>query len=71
MTMPVMTGINVATELFKVNPRIPVILCTGYSEMITEAQAKQMGIREFLMKPISMKTLANAVRAALDMKHPA
>lgn len=66
MTMPGMTGLDVANQLLKINPQFPIILCTGYSEIIDEKKAKQMGIRAFLMKPVSMKVLADAVRKALD-----
>jgi len=66
MTMPGMTGLDVANQVLKIKPQLPIVLCTGYSESVNEQKAKQIGIREFLMKPVSMKVLANAVRKALD-----
>ena len=51
MTMPNMTGDRLALKLMKIRPDIPIILCTGFSEKITEAKAKGMGIRKFIMKP--------------------
>ncbi len=50
-TMPNLTGIQFSEEVFRIRPDIPIILCTGYSEMVTEEQAKVMGIRNFLKKP--------------------
>ncbi len=68
MTMPAMTGAELAREILRTNPEMPIILCTGHSEFINERKAREMGIREFLMKPISMKVLAYVVRKIMDEK---
>jgi PAS domain S-box-containing protein len=68
MTMPNMTGDKLAKELIAIRPDIPVILCTGYSDMITEQKAKEIGISEFIMKPIVARDLTNVVRQVLDQK---
>jgi len=66
MTMPGMTGVDLAREVMQIRPDIPVILCTGFSENVSEQQAKNLGIREFIMKPVTVAGLARAVRKALD-----
>jgi CheY-like chemotaxis protein len=66
MTMPNLTGDKLAAELMTIRPDIPVILCTGFSEQITEEKAQKMGIRKFVLKPMVMYTLARAVRQVLD-----
>jgi ABC-type amino acid transport substrate-binding protein/signal transduction histidine kinase len=66
MTMPMRTGAELARQLLKLQPDIPIILCTGFSESIDVAKAKEIGIREYLMKPIVLKELADAVRKVLD-----
>jgi len=68
MTMPNMTGDRLAQEILGIRPRIPVILCTGFSEYISEERAKTLGIREFVLKPLIMKDLAKAMRRALDSR---
>ncbi|MBW2168987.1 MAG: response regulator, partial [Deltaproteobacteria bacterium] len=68
MTMPHMTGERLARELMKIRPDIPIILCTGFSERISEEKAKGMGIKAFVMKPLVMRDLANTVRKVLDNK---
>ena len=68
MTMPGMTGVDLAEEVMKMRPDFPVILCTGFSENVTEQQAKSLGIREFIMKPVPVADLARAVRRALDKR---
>ena len=65
-TMPEMTGVMLAAELLKLKPDLPVILCTGYSESASRETAQKVGIRDFLMKPLSNRELAGAVRRALE-----
>lgn len=66
MTMPNMTGEKLAKELMGIRADIPIVLCTGYSERIGRESAEKMGIREFVMKPLSMNELANAIRNGID-----
>ena len=66
MTMPNLTGDKLAGELMKIRVDIPIILCTGFSEQISEGQAKKLGIKEFILKPIVMNRLAEIVRSVLD-----
>ncbi|MBC8391947.1 MAG: response regulator, partial [Deltaproteobacteria bacterium] len=68
MTMPRMTGDELAQEILKVRPNLPVILCTGYSEKISESSAKEIGIRKYIEKPVDIQKLAITVREVLDGK---
>jgi PAS domain S-box-containing protein len=68
VTMPAMTGIELAKELMAIRPDIPIILCTGFSELINEKQAKEMGIREFVMKPFVIGKHAKTIRKVLEQK---
>jgi len=61
-----MTGTVLSRHLLQIRSDMPIILCTGYSEIITEEEAKKLGIREFIMKPLFMKDLALAIRRVLD-----
>jgi PAS domain S-box-containing protein len=66
MTMPHITGAQLAQKLLTIKPDIPIILCTGFSELINEEKAKAIGIREYIMKPIVIQELAMVLRKALD-----
>ena len=66
MTMPNMTGKDLAGELMSIRPDIPIILCTGFSEQIDERRAKEMGISAFVMKPIVPRDIAKSSREVLD-----
>ncbi|MBN2124701.1 MAG: CHASE2 domain-containing protein [Deltaproteobacteria bacterium] len=69
MNMPGMTGERLALEMMGIRCDIPVILCTGFSEPMSEEKAQLLGIREFVMKPLVMRKLAQTVRRILD-GHP-
>ena len=69
-TMPKMTGYELAKELMKIRPDIPVILCTGFSATITPAKAKAAGIRELVMKPLLIWQIAKTIRDVLDGQSP-
>ena len=66
MTMPDMTGDKLSGQLIKIRPDIPVILCTGYSEKIDAAEAHKIGIKAFVLKPLTLDQLAQTVREILD-----
>ncbi|BHH85580.1 hybrid sensor histidine kinase/response regulator [Desulforhopalus sp. 52FAK] len=66
MTMPHMTGDKLASEVLRIRPDIPVIICTGYSNRISPEQAQQIGINGFAYKPLSKADLAVTVRRSLD-----
>jgi PAS domain S-box-containing protein len=65
-TMPHMTGADLARELLRIRPDIPIILCTGFSEVITADEAKALGIREFVMKPFTPHEITEIIRRTLD-----
>ena len=64
--MPDLAGDQLCRHMLAVRPELPIILCTGFSETISAPQAEAIGIREFVMKPIVMHHLAQAIRRALD-----
>jgi DNA-binding NtrC family response regulator len=66
--MPNMTGDKLAKEILAIRPDMPIILCTGFSQMISPDQAKTMGIREMVLKPLTVRNLAETVRRILDRK---
>jgi PAS domain S-box-containing protein len=66
MTMPQMSGADLARQILAERPQTPLIICTGFSEVIDEAQAKALGVREFILKPVVSDELARVVRKVLD-----
>jgi CheY-like chemotaxis protein len=66
MAMPNMSGDKLSVELIKICPDISVLLCTGFSETISEEKAAFLGINGFLLKPIVMKDLSQKIREVLD-----
>ncbi len=66
MTMPGITGAELATEVMKTQPALPVILCTGHSEMINREKALSMGIRAYCEKPLAVEEILVTIREVLD-----
>jgi PAS domain S-box-containing protein len=68
MTMPFLNGRGLTEKIIALRSDTPIILSTGFSDLLNEEQAKEAGIREFVMKPYEIRTLAGAVRKALEQK---
>ena len=67
MTMPHMAGDRLSEKILDIRPNLPVILCTGYNDMIDADKALAMGIRKFVMKPLEKNELSRAIRSALEL----
>jgi CheY-like chemotaxis protein len=63
--MPNMSGTELAKEVLRIRPGMPVIMCTGYSETADEERALAMGIRALVLKPSSVKEMAALIRRVL------
>jgi len=66
MTMPGMTGIELAQRLLDTQPDIPIILCTGYHETLSREKVRELGVREYLTKPYSLREIAGIIGNILD-----
>jgi PAS domain S-box-containing protein len=65
-TMPGLSGTELTADILKIRPGMPIMLCTGFSNKISEEMARELGIRKFCLKPLTREELAGAVRSALD-----
>ncbi|GEM_PF-2131775 len=65
-TMPEVSSIELSIQLLKENPNLPIILCTGYSKLVDQEQAQQIGIRSFMSKPINPQTLHKTIQELLN-----
>ena len=63
--MPVMDGLEVCQELKKLAPSVPIILLTARDDMVTRAAAMDLGVSEFVAKPVNNKDLLDRVRTQL------
>jgi CheY-like chemotaxis protein len=68
LTMPQMTGINLARALLDIRPDLPIVLCSGFSDPVNEESLRSMGISGLLLKPLTIHELAHSVRMALAVK---
>ena len=65
-TMPKMTGTQLAKEMLRIRPDIPIIICTGFSAQISEEKTKELGVRRLLIKPFVLRDVAEVIREVLD-----
>jgi CheY-like chemotaxis protein len=66
--MPGISGIELARDILRIRPGLPVILCTGYSEALNEEEALAIGVKAFMLKPFSVKEIAETIRRVLPAK---
>ncbi|MFO7559486.1 MAG: PAS domain S-box protein [Desulfobacterales bacterium] len=66
MSMPNMDGIQLALEIKKIKATIPIIICTGFSSQLTHEKCRALGIQGYVMKPVSIRELAETIRKALE-----
>ena len=65
-TMPRLSGAGLAGKMLEIRSDIAIILCSGYSTVITDKEAKLLGIKKFLMKPVEKALLLSAIREVVD-----
>jgi len=66
LTMPQMTGEELAENIWQIRSDIPIIICSGLNSKMTAGKLKEMGFKALIMKPISMEIMAQTVRTVLD-----
>ncbi len=70
MTMPFLTGFDLAREMIQVRPEIPIILCTGFGAEVSREESAAVGIRKILHKPMDLVDLVKEIRRVLDASTP-
>jgi PAS domain S-box-containing protein len=70
MTMPEMSGIDAVIEISAVNPNLPILLCSGYSEMEMRKRSEGLPVAGFVQKPFTAKSLREKVAFHLRASHP-
>ncbi len=65
-TMPGMSGFDLARRLLGIRPDLPILLCTGYSDVVDEAVCLAAGIRHFMHKPVPFEYLLDVLAGALE-----
>jgi len=66
MTMPYMTGAQLAGEIKAVRDDIPFIICSGFSDQINKENSGEWGVQGYVTKPVIKREIAQAIREVLD-----
>ncbi|MFZ5453847.1 MAG: PAS domain S-box protein [Thermodesulfobacteriota bacterium] len=65
LTMPQMTGVELTRELLQIKPDLPIILSSGFADQISQETLREMGFRDFILKPWSVRPLAETIKKVL------
>ena len=66
MTMPNITGKDITEEVRKLKSTMPIVMCTGFTDILDSEQAAAIGIDAYLMKPLEYNEMAGIVRKLID-----
>jgi CheY-like chemotaxis protein len=66
LSMPAMSGVDMARQLREMGDEIPIVLMTGYELNVTDEMRQSCGIDCVLGKPLELVELAAVIRATLD-----
>ncbi len=66
LTMPKMTGVDLAKNILLYQPKMPIIMCTGYTEKLTPEDIKNAGIKELMFKPVIISDLIKTIENCLN-----
>ncbi len=61
MSMPKISGAELSEKMIKIRPDIPILMCTGFSENMSEEKAFEIGIKGLLIKPVEIIELARKI----------
>jgi len=67
-TMRGLPGTELIRLLREIRPDLPVILCTGYSSVISPEKLEELGVNRFLMKPLTLSVLSRTVARILKQE---
>lgn len=65
-TMPKMTGVQLASEVSRIKPGLPVLLCSGFGDVIQSEEVRNLGVQEVVMKPLTANEIAHKIRQVLE-----
>jgi two-component system, LuxR family, response regulator FixJ len=65
LRMPEMNGLEVQSELARINPALPVIIVTGQGDVASAVRAMKAGAADFLEKPFTAEVLLSAIERTL------
>jgi len=65
LAMPGLSGLELATQILRIRPGFPIVLASGFGGKLTRAEARKLGIRDLISKPLDFRTLADALEQAL------
>jgi CheY-like chemotaxis protein len=65
LTMPLVSGVDLARQIWEIKPDTPIVLTTGYSATLDATRAARIGFRELLLKPYNVQALGECLQRVL------
>ena len=65
LTMPGMSGLQLADQLLRIRPDLPILLASGFTATVTPEVARERGLKAVLQKPYTAASMAAALREVL------
>lgn len=59
--MPNLSGTEMSVKMIKAKQNISIVMCTGFSDQVTESNTKELGISAYIEKPIETDKLLNTI----------
>lgn len=67
-TMPRMSGIELAEKVNRIRPELPILLCSGFDEILQDQELGKLGVQALLVKPLTAREIATKIRQVLESK---
>ena len=68
LTMPRMNGMDALPEIKRLDPEIPVIICTAHTDLPTAVRAMKLGAYDYITKPFDMELLGLTLQRAVERR---
>jgi len=66
--MPKMTGVELLSRLRDLDPTVPIIVMTGYTQLLSPTEATALGAADYLTKPFDPETLIGSLERAISAR---
>ncbi|HYM67168.1 MAG TPA: sigma-54 dependent transcriptional regulator, partial [Patescibacteria group bacterium] len=66
LSMPRMNGMDALPEIKRLDPELPVIICTAHADLATAVRAMKLGAYDYLTKPFDVELLILTLERAVE-----
>ena len=71
LSMPEMSGVDLARELLQIRPGMPILIASGYFGPADNERARSLGLPDLLLKPNTIEKLGQVLHEVIGKCEPA